>query len=348
MKWLVVIIIALSACTSDEPDSHIDQDVRSDAGSRDLGTDQSASDLISTDVGIDTPSDAMMDLGPDMPIDSRLTQFELTTGETFTGELVARYNTLIWWNPLDGPLLAVFNPDGFAPYPNDTSMRFVLESSVVSQQPTTDDGRSSYVEFLRANGIYFHRPPFEPPSFLITAGELYHLEEDGYGNFAWDFEVTDDNGQRYTGLGVQNEDFLVWDETVYSGVTGEVIEVVQNGVDNTPGSHPAIGTAINNLVGIALGGSYYAYYLHFQENGVDPNVVVGSQVDIGDPLGVVGNSGVSLEPHMHVVLLWYDVEAGRSYSIPVEFSTVGVSDEPTGPFERQEWLMPSSSTWLVD
>jgi len=42
-------------------------------------------------------------------------------------------------------------------------------------------------------------------------------------------------------------------------VAGQVIEVVDNGVDNTPGTHPPTDTAVNNMVGIALDGHDYAY-----------------------------------------------------------------------------------------
>jgi hypothetical protein len=280
------------------------------------------------------------------PDESWLT-FTLVSGESFEGELVAVYDTSRWWNPLDGLLYGVFDPTGFAPYPDDRSFRFVLESNVSSMLPAVRPPNSEpYLEFLRAREMVFQGPPLSETSYVITGNNSYHLDEDGFGDFAWDFERTDINGDRFTGAGLQNEDFLVWDEAVLSGVRGEVIEVIAAGPDNVPGSHPEIGTAINNLVGIALGGSFYAYYLHFQQSGVDESVVVGAQVEPGDVLGRAGNSGVSLEPHIHVVLLWFDVAAGRSYSVPAEFTNVLVANSPEGPFEPVDYVVPGSEQWL--
>jgi hypothetical protein len=274
-------------------------------------------------------------------------RWTLEDGGVIEGELVASYDPTLWWNPVPGPLLAAFDARAYAPYPDDRSLRFFSEADVASvvdiEAPA---GEPSYRDFLRDNDMVFARPPLTETSFVITGNETYHLEEDGFGDFAWDVERTDATGLRYTPPGLANEDFLVWDEPVLSGVSGEVIEVVSSGADNTPGEHPGIGVAVNNLVGISLGGSYYAYYLHFRQDGIDPAVVVGAQVSVGDVLGRTGNSGVSLEPHVHMVLLWYDVDAGRSYSVPAEFSDVAVGTSPAGPFVVEPHHVPSSGEWL--
>ena len=298
------------------------------------------------DAGSDVlPDVASPDSGPDA-LETWLA-FELQSGDRVTGELIAVYDSARWWNPGDGLLYAVFDPERFAPYPNDRSIRFVWATEVRSIERTSRAvPGASYRQFLRDNQIVFRQPPLTDTSYVITGNESYHLDEDGFGDFAWDVERTDDAGRRFTGSGLQNEDYLVWDLPVVSGVAGEVIEIVADGVDNEPGAHPPIGAAVNNLVGIALGGSYYAYYLHFRENGVDPALAVGDRVAPGDVLGRAGNSGVSLEPHIHVVLLWYDVEAERSYAVPAEFADVLVAPTPTGPFDLHEYHVPATGEWL--
>ena len=270
-------------------------------------------------------------------------------GGVVQGELVATYDMSRWWNPRPAMLYGLFDGRRYAPYPDDRSFQFVSSDEIESFDAVPAPAMiEPYQAFLRARGIYFQRPPLQGPAFVITANETYHLDEDGFGDFAWDFVQTDDSGVRYTGSGAANEDYFVWAEPVLSGVAGVVIDVVAVGTDNEPGAHPEPATAVNNLVGISLGGSFYAYYLHFQENGVDPSVTVNDVVAVGDILGITGNSGVSLEPHVHVVLLWYDAQAQRSYSVPVEFHTIAVADQPVGPFQEAQWATPVSGTWLTD
>ena len=342
---LLVFFLFLAACGSDEFESV------TDAGTTDVAT--NAADVAApgkNDSQIDQADAATLsDAGTDLEEGSDWLFFELNDGSIVEGELVASYEPSRWWQGGEGLIYAVFDPQKFAPYPNDDSLQFLPSTDVSAIIPAQDgQARVPYEKFLRDRDIMIRRPPFEENSFVITGNDSYHLEEDGYGDFAWDFELTDASGRRFSGAGTLNEDFYAWNQPVYSGVAGEVIDVVSVSMDNTPGEHPATDEAVNNWVGIALGGSYYVYYLHFQEDGIDPSIQVGTWVQVGDILGVVGNSGVTLEPHMHVVLLWYDVAEGRSYSVPIEFQTVDVSQTPIGPFLSRDWWTPNSGEWIRD
>jgi murein DD-endopeptidase MepM/ murein hydrolase activator NlpD len=68
-------------------------------------------------------------------------------------------------------------------------------------------------------------------------------------------------------------------------------------------------------------------------------------VTLGDPLGHIGNSGTSLEPHLHLVLLYWDNERSRYWSVPVDFLGVraGPSSETATIFER---IAPLGGTFL--
>ena len=187
---------------------------------------------------------------------------------------------------------------------------------------------------------------------MIMGNEGYHLEEDGYGNFAWDLVLTDDKGARYTGFGADNEDYRVWGADVVLPTGGTVVEVVRDAPDNGPGSYPA--DAVNNMVGIWLGGQYYLYLLHFQQYSIPASVRVGAELPAGSFVGKVGNAGVSLEPHLHMTLMYYDMDpAGssgsiRTWSIPGEWRSMWSADSPTGPATLHDWLVPGTGQWIDD
>ncbi len=340
IRWLAFITLLATACGSDElsePTTDNDAEALADVG---------LSDIDVADFGRDSDD---FDVRIDLPNNPNWVSITLDDDSEIEGEIVSTYELSRWWQGGEGLLYAVFDPRKFAPYPNDLSLRFIPSTEVVSiAQTSTPATNVPYLDFLRDRDIFIQRPPFDDTSFVLTGNDSYHLEEDGFGDHAWDFEITDDLGKRHTGDGSINEDYFVWEAPVRSGVTGEVIDVVSTSVDNTPGEHPPTDIAINNWVGIALGGSYYVYYLHFQEDGIDPSIQVGSWVQTGDILGKVGNSGVTLEPHVHVVLLWFDVAAGRSYSVPIKFETIDVAATPIGPFlSKDEWT-PTTGEWLRD
>ncbi len=324
----------VSAPVEPQPDASLDLSLR-ETESRDVREVADAGQASDS-------ADALPDLRPG-PLD--WTRFELRDGTAVDGEWIYTYDTSLWWNPLGEALYALFDPQRFEPFPRDTSFDFLRASDVVA---TSDTDRPSdaptYAEFTRARGIQVSASPLSEPAYVITANNGYHLEEDGFGDFAWDFVYSDSDGARWTGDGRENEDYFVWGESVYAPVSGYVVEVLDSAPDNAPGAYPE--DAVNNLVGIHLGGRFYLYILHFRQGSIPVEIAVDTWVDVGDYLGEVGNSGVTLEPHLHLVLLWYDVDEERSYSIPVEFESLEVSPAWDGPWSEHENVAPVAGDFV--
>jgi len=279
----------------------------------------------------------------------------LADGSVEEGEAVCTYDHRLWWHASDETTHAVFVPDAYATWPDGRSMRFVSDTEITSTEAISlPVDTPPYTDFLRDHGITIDGNPLDVdgPAWVIMANEGYHLEEDGYGNFAWDLVLTDDTGARYTGFGADNTDYLVWGTNVVLPTGGTVVEVVRNAPDNDPGGYP--DDAVNNMVGIWLGGQYYLYLLHFQQYSIPASVRVGAELPAGSFVGRVGNAGVSLEPHLHMTLMYYDMDpAGttgsvRTWSIPGEWRGMWSADTPTGPASAHDWLVPTTGQWIDD
>lgn len=277
-------------------------------------------------------------------------RFVLGDGRVIEGEVIAVYDHARWWvEPSAMRTFAVFDPSRFSPWPDDRSVLFVDEDDVVSEEAVTlPDDRPSYRAWLAAREIGIQRVPTEQPSMIITAHEDHHLAENGYGDFAWDLVLTDAAGARVTGDGADLEDYLSWDAAVVAPVDGLVVEVERDAPDVAPGSLPAEGLeAVENLVGIRIAGGFFAYVLHLRQTTVPSNIEVGTIVEAGAPLGRVGNSGTTLEPHLHLVMLYWDFERGRFWSVPAEMFELWVAPSPTGATWRDR-ADPARGHWIGD
>ncbi|PKN55221.1 MAG: hypothetical protein CVU56_22335 [Deltaproteobacteria bacterium HGW-Deltaproteobacteria-14] len=326
-------------------------DVSAEVAARDVVAVADAAPLADTDTVADTDTDtvAVADTGEDIgasgPVGRRL---RLDDGRVVEGELISIYDGALWQDPDDGGrLLGLFDPERFVDSYADRSIVFVDERAVVADEPVAlPAGRLEYRDWLLSRGVALSAVPLASPAYVITGHEDHHLAEDGYGDFAWDLVLAEDDGVRWRGDGLDLEDYLSWGAPVTAPVAGEVVEVVRDADDIPPGALPPEGIdAVENLVGIRVAGLYTVYLLHLQQGSVPAEVAPGVTVAAGDAVGRVGNSGTTLEPHLHVVLLMWDAERERYWSVPAEFLDVWQSVRSTGAV-RLDRYDPEQGDWI--
>jgi len=88
---------------------------------------------------------------------------------------------------------------------------------------------------------------------------------------------------------------------------GTIVFVEESGLDNEN---------VNNIVVLRDEEGFYFQYMHLTENGA--LVEVGDVVNVGDPIGYTGSSGLARYPHLHLVT----TRGGWSYpytSYPITF-----------------------------
>lgn len=99
--------------------------------------------------------------------------------------------------------------------------------------------------------------------------------------------------------------YEIFGDTVYSPCAGTVLAVQDSVADNPPGTpdthHPA------NHVTLKCG-DVEIFLAHLMQNSA--TVALGDRVTLGQPVGRVGNSGHTLEPHLHIGAKKNRVEIG--------------------------------------
>lgn len=271
----------------------------------------------------------------------------LKSGEKVLGQLIAEYDHSGWWsNPSSEVTLGIFDGSKFGAYPNDKSVRFLSSYDVVSVSDVTlPAGTIVYRDMMRDKGMTISTMPVSGGPIHVAGGNGgYHADENGNGNFAWDLVRANAGGQSFTGSGQKNEDYLIWNAPVVLPVGGTVMMVIRDEPDNVPGQFNA--SSQQNMIGVHLGGQYYLFLLHMRQGSIPDSVQPGVSLPAGTVVGNVGNSGASVEPHLHMTLLFYEEAKQKSWSVPSEWAGMWSSSSASGPANKYDYLVPEAGTWI--
>jgi hypothetical protein len=139
--------------------------------------------------------------------------------------------------------------------------------------------------------------------------------------YSYDIGVFDKNNLTFLDPAKRdkNENYYCWGQDVIAMLAGDVMFIANDFEDNfgnvgNPNSKGANLVVLHNKAS-----DVFHIYAHFQKGSIV--VAVGSSVNAGDKLGLVGNSGGSGEPHLHVGLNQRDVN-GFLRSLPMSFTKI--------------------------
>lgn len=117
---------------------------------------------------------------------------------------------------------------------------------------------------------------------------------------AVDWEQLDDQGRIYSGPHDKLESYTIFGTPVLAVTDAVVVDCGNDQPEQTPGKYPEAispAQADGNFVILDLGEHRYALYAHMQPSSV--RVHKGDHVTRGQVVGLVGNTGNSLVPHLH-------------------------------------------------
>jgi hypothetical protein len=113
------------------------------------------------------------------------------------------------------------------------------------------------------------------------------------------------DGRLFAGDGARSEQWFGYGAEVLAVADGTVVAVRDGLPEETP-NEPVQhvkqpGDAGGNSVVLAIAPGVYAFYAHLQPGSI--TVKEGDRVTAGEPIGLLGNSGQSTAPHLHVLLI---------------------------------------------
>lgn len=118
--------------------------------------------------------------------------------------------------------------------------------------------------------------------------------------FAIDFVRLDANGHMVSGPGNEVGSYVYYGEEVYAVADGVVVSARNDQPTQMPGTLSANisdDASGGNSVVIDIGSGHFAFYAHMQPQSV--RVKPGDAVKAGDIIGLLGNSGKTMGPHLH-------------------------------------------------
>lgn len=132
--------------------------------------------------------------------------------------------------------------------------------------------------------------------WTVTQGhEGQHTHQKQWA-YAWDFEITDKSGKKYSDHEQDLRDYYCYAKPVIAAAAGYVANVVNSIPDNPIGT---MNTRDNwgNYVSIYHSYGFYTLYAHLKEGSI--KLKEGDWVKQGEKIGLVGSSGRSPIPHLH-------------------------------------------------
>jgi hypothetical protein len=118
--------------------------------------------------------------------------------------------------------------------------------------------------------------------------------------YAVDWERMDENGRIYEGPQEKLESYAIFGQPVLAVADGRVVSAVDGLPEQTPGKFPTnlpLDEADGNSVIVDIGNQRYTLYAHMQPGSL--KVRTGDMVKTGQAIGLVGDSGNSIVPHLH-------------------------------------------------
>lgn len=183
---------------------------------------------------------------------------------------------------------------------------FTLRLRIKATKPQMND----YNVFIPERALQLYQERFKRfgeagvPQFCLPVNGEWKITQGHHGSethklewaYAWDFEIEDNSGKKYSEDALQLTDYYTYNKPVFSSAAGYIAKVSDGVLDNSIGNidpHHNWG----NYITISHGFGLYSLYAHLKNGSI--MVKEGDYVAKGAKLASIGNSGRSPVPHLH-------------------------------------------------
>jgi hypothetical protein len=119
--------------------------------------------------------------------------------------------------------------------------------------------------------------------------------------FAIDYERVGPDGRIYAGAREDLRSYRIYGNEAYAVADGTVVSTLDGQPEQVPGAYPEdipIALADGNHLVLDIGDGFFVTYAHLQPGSL--RVRPGDRVARGQVVGLVGNTGNSIAPHLHL------------------------------------------------
>lgn len=132
--------------------------------------------------------------------------------------------------------------------------------------------------------------------WVVTQGHSGEFTHRDNWREAWDFEISDEDGDLWRNEGIRHEDFYCYGKPVTAPADGYVEEII-NGIPDTPVGQMDLGHNWGNTIILRHSDHFYTKLCHLKKDSF--KVVKGQWVPRGEVVAMAGSSGRSPRPHLH-------------------------------------------------
>ncbi|MFY8021528.1 MAG: urea transporter [Bacteroidia bacterium] len=164
-------------------------------------------------------------------------------------------------------------------------------------------------------------------SWRISQGHTGNITHKGDWQYAWDFDLIDEESRTYRLPGFTVEDFYCYNIPVFAPAAGQVVKVV-DGIKDNDINQVNLKDNWGNSVVIQHSQFLFSKLSHLKAGTL--KVYEGEYITKGQLIGHIGNSGRSPEPHLHYQLQATPYVGSKTLNYPL--SQYIVSDKTKHEF----------------
>ncbi len=160
--------------------------------------------------------------------------------------------------------------------------------------------------------------------WTISQGHQGNVTHKGDWQYAWDFDVRDDNDATFRSPGISLEDYYCYNLPVVAPADGFVVQIIDGIDDNKIGE---VDTEHNwgNTIVIKHGEYIYSKLSHLRKGTIKVNI--GDYVKKNDVIAHCGSSGRSPEPHLHFQIQSSPYVGAKTLFYPVSYYLTKAEDQ---------------------